>query len=132
MSDTPQNTQQPFSVDETPGTGSGTTAPVSDNDKMLAGLAYLIPAIISIILLLSEDTKKKPFLRYHAMQSLGLAVVLAAFEVLLSLVTAVICFAAVLYLLPLVPMIYYGVMAFQGKTFEIPYLTALMKQNHWL
>jgi len=132
MSDTPQNTQQPFSVDETPGTGSGTAAPVSDNDKMLAGLVYLIPAIISIILLLNEDTKKKPFLRYHAMQSLGLAVVLAAFEVLLSLVTAVICFAAVLYLLPLVPMIYYGVMAFQGKTFEIPYLTALMKQNHWL
>jgi len=132
MSETPQNAQQPFSIDETPGTGTGAPAPVSDNDKMLAGLAYLIPVIISGILLLSEDSKRKPFLRYHAVQSLGLAVVVAAFEALLSVVAAVICLAAVFYLLPLVPMVYYGIQAFQGKTFEIPYLTAFMKQNHWL
>jgi uncharacterized membrane protein len=128
MSATPP--KEPFAVDETPSAGSGT--PVSDNDRILAGLAYLIPFIVSLILLLNEDTKNKPFLRYHAVQSLGLAVVSAVFEVLLSIIAAVICFAVVFYLLPLVPMIYYGVMAFQGKTFEIPYLTAFMKQNHWL
>lgn len=121
---------EPFTVDETPSTGSG--APVSDNDRILAGLAYLIPFIVSLIVLLNEDTKNKPFLRYHAVQSLGLAVVSAIFEALLSIVALVICFAVIFYLLPLVPMIYYGVMAFQGKIFEIPYLTAFMKQNHWL
>jgi uncharacterized membrane protein len=133
MNDTPQNTQkEPFSVDETPGTGSGTTSPVSDSDKMLAGLSYLVPAIISIILLVSEDTRKKPFLACHARQSLGLAVVVAIFEVVLSFVSQAFCLAAAFFVLPVVPMVYYGVLAFQGKTFEIPYLTTFMKQNKWM
>lgn len=129
MGDTAHHSE-PFAVEETPAVGREPS--VSDSDRILAGLAYLVPFVVSLILLLNEGTKAKPFLRYHAVQSLGLAVASAVFEVLLSIVAAIVCFAVVFYFLPLLPMVYYGVIAFQGKTFEIPYLTSFMKQCRWL
>jgi uncharacterized membrane protein len=141
MSDQSQNqAQQPFGIEETPGTGSVPPALPSENDKLLAGLSYIsqfiLPVILPAILLLSEDTKRNPFVRHHAVQSLALFFAAVVFEIVAVILNAVLFFLAcilwVLFLLPVVPFIYYGILAFQGKYVEIPYLTKFLKQNKWL
>src|SRR5690606_30873845 len=67
--------------------------PAADrDDKLIAMLAYvtqiLIPFIMPVIILLSESSKKRPFQRYHAVQSLALTVVVTAFAAALAIGTA--------------------------------------------
>jgi hypothetical protein len=49
------------------------------DDRLIALLSYvtqlLLPVIMPIIVLLSESSKKRPFQRYHAVQSLALTLV---------------------------------------------------------
>ena len=116
-----------------------------ENDKLMAGACYLtqvlIPIILPLIVLLSEVSKKKPFQKYHAAQSLGFLVVVIIYEiaasviyVLLTLVSAgcLGCILWLLFLLPVVPAIYYAYLAYQGQYFEIPILTDFMVQQGWL
>jgi len=42
------------------------------------------------------------------------------------------CVLWVIFFVPLAPFVYYGVLAFQGKYVEIPYLTKFLKDNRWL
>jgi uncharacterized membrane protein len=114
---------------------------VTDNDKLMALLAYIFAVIVPVIILLAEDMKDRPFQRYHAIQSLGLSAVSLVYEivacVVFTLLTAVtggilgICLWF-LFLLPVVPAIIYAIQAYQGKWLEIPVLTDFMKQQGWL
>jgi uncharacterized membrane protein len=130
---------EPFAV-EPPKAAS---AP-SDNDRLLAGLSYVsqivIPAVFPVILLASNETKNSPFMRFHAIQSLGVLVAsivyyLAA-TVAYALVSAVIpplaCVLWLLFLVPTAAGLYCGFEAFRGKYLELPWLTQFMRDNHWL
>lgn len=128
--------ESPFGVDQP-------TAP-SDNDKVLAGLSYVsqivLPVILPLVLLLSDEGKRSAFVRHHSVQSLALLVISILYEMVVGTVVLVIgavvpCLLAilwVLFLVPLVPLVYYGWKAFQGEYVEMPWLTAFLKQNNWL
>ena len=132
MSDPVINTTEPF------------VTPPSDNDKLLAGLSWvsqiIVPAVMPAILLFTDESKRSPFIKKHAVQSLALTVAAVAYEIVAAIVfgiaTAVIpcasCGLWVLFLLPLVPLVYYGIKAFQGQDVEIPYLSKLLRDNRWL
>ena len=118
---------------------------VTDNDRLMAALAYatqvVIPIVIPGIMLLSEENKKRPFQKYHAVQSLGFLVAAIIYEVLATIVftgfTAITagclaCVLWVLFLLPAIPAAYYAYQAYQGVYFEIPLLTEFLVQNKWL
>lgn len=136
MSQNPSDVN-PFGLDQ-PAT------PPSDNEKMLSGLSYVsqivLPAILPLVLLLSDEGKRSAFVRHHAVQSLALLVVSIIYEMVVGTVVLVIgavipCLLAILWVLflaPLVPLVYYGYKAFQGETVEMPWLTAFLKQNNWL
>ncbi|HEY5156503.1 MAG TPA: hypothetical protein VII93_00865, partial [Anaerolineales bacterium] len=53
-----QMTQQPISTD------------ITSDDKIWAALGYPV-FIIAIIMLLMEDKKKRPFIKFHAVQALA-------------------------------------------------------------
>ena len=135
MTETQNVSQEPFSVDEQPA-----PATPSENDKLLAGLCYvsqfIVPIVLPAVFLLGDSTKKNPFLRHHAVQSLGLLAASVVFEIAATIVLAILSFLAcvlwVLFLLPIIPFVYYGIQAFQGKYVDIPYLTPFLKQNKWL
>ncbi len=97
---------------------------VTQDDKLWALLAYIITPIIPAIILLMEDKKNRPFLRFHAIQALALFVI----ELVLSAVMVGLC------LLPIyiVVLIYYAVKAYQGEYAPIPWLTDFMKNQHWI
>jgi len=131
---TEQGTQEPMVPEE-----GGPE--ISSNDKTIAALAYIFPVIVSAIVLLSETNKARPFQRFHAVQSLGLAAVYIVWEIVVGIVTTIIgavsggllcCIGWILPLLPIVPALYYAYQSYQGQTFEVPWLTQFMRQQGWL
>ncbi|MEI7848712.1 MAG: hypothetical protein WCK35_23125 [Chloroflexota bacterium] len=93
---------------------------VTSDDKLWALLAWIIP-IIAIVLLLMEDKKNRPFLKYHSVHSLAVTVVLS--------IVSVVTFGCggVLFLV----MIWWGIKAYQGEYVVIPMLTDFVKKQGW-
>lgn len=126
--------------------------PMADrDDRLIAMLSYatqiVIPVIMPAIVLLSESSKNRPFQRYHAVQSLALAVVFMAAGAAVGLGTLVLqlipligwvvgllvlCLSPIAYLMAVVALLYYGYQAYQGKRFAIPGLTSFLRDQGWL
>lgn len=109
---------------------------ISDNDKLMAALSYPIP-LVAIIILLVEDMKARPFQRYHAVQALAANLVVWVLVMLLGCILAAVTFfigglcgigSIVLWFVTL----YWAWEAYQGKYFEIPYVTEFIRKQNWL
>lgn len=107
-------------------------APMSDltsDDKLWALLAYLpfVGWIIAIVALLMEDKKSRPFIKFHSIQALILAVINGIVAGILSTVIIGICtgLAGMAY------MLYIGYKAYQGETVTVPFLTDFIRQQGW-
>ncbi|MBN1317786.1 MAG: DUF4870 domain-containing protein [Anaerolineales bacterium] len=116
----------------------GLALEITDNDKMMALLSYVISIIVPLIILLSESSKQRKFQRYHAVHALATASVLWVVITLASCFVTIItlgygsCLALPLMLLPYIPMIYYGVQAYQGRYVDIPLVTDFVKNQGWV
>lgn len=126
--------------------------PSADNDdRLIAMLSYatqiLIPVVMPIIVLLSESSKKRPFQRFHAIQSLALMGIFVLVSLLAFVGTAIVgmipvigwlvaaavaCLSPIAVLMAWFALAYYGYQAYQGKKFAIPGLTSFLKDQGWL
>jgi uncharacterized membrane protein len=109
---------------------------ITDNDKLMAALSYPIP-LVALIILLVEDMKNRPFQKFHAIQALAANVVLWFIIVIggciLGAVTAFI--GGLCGMIPVLlwfATLYWAYEAYQGKYFEIPWLTQFLKSQNWL
>ena len=108
-------------------------APMSDltsDDKLWAMLAYMpfVGWIIAIIALLMEDKKSRPFIKFHSIQGIALAVINGIVSsVLVAAFFIGICtgLAGVIY------MVYIGYKAYQGETVTVPFVTDFIKNQGW-
>ncbi len=121
------------------------------DDRLIALLTYLsqvfVPVVMPIIVLLSESSKKRPFQRYHAVQSLAFTVVFVVLAIaawigvlilqiipiigqLIAVLAA--CLTPILYFMWLIALLYYGFQSYQGKRFAIPGLTSFLRDQGWL
>jgi len=125
----------------TQGSANPPAGDVTENDRLMALLAYIIGVIVPIIILVSEENKNRPFQRYHAIQSLGLWVASLIYSVLaciayflLTTITLGILGVClwIIFLLPLVPVILYGIKAYQGEWVVIPVVTDFIKGQGWV
>lgn len=121
---------------------------ITDDDKLMGLLAYVISVIVPLIILLSEAGKTRAFQRYHAIQSLGFSVAWVIFTLLISVCACVLSIPLAvvtaglgiffwlclipIYFVPWIIAIYYGIRAYQGEYVEIPALTNFMTQQGWL
>ncbi len=133
--------KEPFGLDEP-------QAPhppaLTDNERLLAGLSYLsqlvVPAVMPVILMLTDEAKKSDFVRFHAIHGLALFVATVIYELAAVIVSAIIgaiapvlaCLTWILFVAPVAVLIYYGVRAFQGRRDDIPWLTKFLRDNNWL
>ena len=101
---------------------------ISDNDKLMAALAWIIP-ILAIVILLVEDMRNRPFQKYHAVNSLAFSIVFFVVISILSVVTF--GFGSCLFILWFV-VIYWAVKAYQGEWAEVPALTNFLKGQGWI
>ncbi len=104
-----------------------TTPEITDDDKLWALLSWLFWPVAIVVLLL-EDKKQRPFIKYHAVQSLALAVVGWVLSLILSFVV-VGCFVGVAWM---IYAIYLAVKAYQGEWVTIPWLTDFCKNQGWI
>ena len=100
------------------------TADITSDDKLWALLGYIFTPIIPIIVLLIEDKKNRPFLRYHSIQALAWGVI----WVILSFLLVGLCLSP----LYLVASIYFAIKAYGGEYLVIPLLTDFLKGQKWI
>ncbi|MFN2215462.1 MAG: hypothetical protein ACK2TS_00815 [Anaerolineales bacterium] len=91
-------------------------ADLTSDDKLWALLSWLFWPV-AVVVLLMEDKKNQPFIKYNAV--LSLAVWLVG--------SVIFC----LYPIALIAAIYYGVMAFQGNWVEVPWLSDFIRKQGW-
>jgi len=132
-------TENPFDL----GDGTPPTTPTSD-DKLWCGLSYfsqfIIPVVLPLILLFSEQTKNKEFVRHHAITSLGLAAASVVYEIAAFIIYSIIvlilpplaCILWLVFVLPVVPFVLYGIKALKGEYVDVPYLSEFMRKQGWL
>jgi len=101
---------------------------INDQDKLMSALAWIIP-LIAIIILLVEDMKNRPFQKYHAIQSLAFSVVFFVFLTIISTVT--LGFGSCLVVLYLI-VFYWAYQAYQGEWVTIPFITDFSKKQGWI
>jgi uncharacterized membrane protein len=126
--------------------------PLADSDdRLIALLSYatqiVIPVIMPAIVLLSESSKKRPFQRYHAVQSLAFTVLFWGLLVLAGIGTAVIqvvpligfliglmmaCLVPLAWFAQAIMLLYYGFQAYKGRRFSVPGLTSFLRDQNWL
>jgi uncharacterized membrane protein len=102
---------------------------ITNDDKLWAALGYPIP-LIPIIVLLMEDKKDRPFLKFHAIQSIIFNVAIWIIIFIISAVTlgiGAIC-APLFWLVTLWP----AYDSYQGNYTEIPVVTNFIKNQGWV
>lgn len=100
---------------------------INSNDKLFAALSYPI-GLVAIIILLVEDMKGRPFQKYHAVQALGVNVVLVVISIILGFIPVVGCVVPLLWLVTF----YWAYQAYQGQYFDIPGVTPFLKGQGWM
>ncbi|MBM3129972.1 MAG: DUF4870 domain-containing protein [Chloroflexi bacterium] len=112
---------------------------ITDNDKLLAALAYFFTPIVPVIILLVDTMKVRPYQKYHAMNALGLCVALILYSLVVCICAIPLSFVGIgICMFPLVflvwiPVIYYTIIAYAKPAyFEIPVITQFMKHLGWL
>ena len=93
---------------------------VTSDDKLWAALGYLIP-LIALVVLFMEDKKARPYIKFNAVQSLVVSVVL-------SIISTVTCgFGAVLFLV----MLWWAYQAYMGQNINIPMISDFIRKQGW-
>lgn len=103
------------------------TPDITPDDKLWAALGYPIP-IVPIIMLLMEDKKNRPFIRYHAVQSLALNVALFVISLILGVTAILACLVPLLWFVTFWPAYY----AYKGQYMELPVITNFIRGQGWV
>ena len=101
---------------------------ITDDDKLWALLSW-ITGVVAIVALLMEDKKDRPFIKYNAVMSLVVVVVIT---ILVAIISAVTCGIGAILVLAYIYPIYLGIKAFQGEWVEVPYVTDFCKKQGWI
>lgn len=100
---------------------------ITQDDKLWALLSYIFSPLIPLIVLLMEEKKSRPYIKFHAMQALILGLIVMVLYLVLGWIFVGACLGLALYIY----MIYVGVKAYQGETLSVPVVTDMIKKNNW-
>ena len=94
----------------------------TSDDKLWAALCYVpyINPIISIVVLLMEDKKSRPFIKYHAVQSIVMGI--------LAYLLTPLCGVGILVALY---MLYLAYDAYQGNRTVVPVVSDFIQKQGW-
>ena len=98
----------------------------TSDDKLWAALSYVFAPIVGIIVLLMEDKKARPYIKFHAVQSIAISIVLFIVVPIIAIPTFG-C-GSVLYFI----MFWWAYKAYQGEEVKIPVVTDFIKNQGWV
>ena len=93
---------------------------LTQEDKLWSLLSYIFCPLVGIIVLLIEDKKSRPFIKYNAVVS----IVLGVLGVLLSWA----CIGILIWIYA----IYLGVKSYQGEWVEVPMVSDFVRNQGWV
>jgi uncharacterized membrane protein len=99
---------------------------ITREDKMWAALAYLLSPFVPLALLLLEEKKARPFIRYHSVQGLVVGVII---WIMISALGPPTLFCSGFLWFVLLP---WGLRALRGETFAIPFVTDFIEKQQWI
>ena len=102
---------------------------VNDDDKLWALLSWIFAPWVPILVLLLEDKKGRPFIKYNAIQALAMGIVNYVISGILVPVLGLGCFTG---LAVLGYWIYLAVQSYKGNWVTIPVITDFCKNQGWL
>lgn len=92
------------------------------NDKVVAALGYIFAPVVALVILFT-DMKSRPFLKYHAYQSLVFGVAAIVGYAILTATIVGTCLTPALF----AAQIYYAYQAYTRGLFTIPLITDLTR-----
>lgn len=98
---------------------------LTSDDKLWAALSYVFAPIVGIIVLLMEDKKARPFIKFNAVQSIAVSIVL--FIVVPIIAVPTFGCGAILYFI----MFWWAYQAYQGQTVKIPVISDFIRNQGW-
>ncbi len=101
----------------------------TSNDKLWAALGYPIP-LVALIVLFLEDKKSRPYIKFHAVQSLAANVLFYVVITILSVVT--LGFGGLCAPLLWLVFLYWAYQAYQGQDIHIPFVTDFIRNQGWV
>ena len=102
---------------------------VTSDDKLWAALSYVFAPIVGIIVLLMEEKKNRPFVKFHAVQSIVASV--AVWIVVVIIATVTLGIGGICAPLVWVVFLYWGYKAYQGEMVEIPVVSNFVRNQGW-
>jgi len=100
---------------------------ITSDDKLWTALAYILSPLTPIILILMEDKRNRPFIKYHNVQALVLGVLEVILYITIGWTVVGLCVPVLLWFY----MIYCGLKAYQGKYVNVPLVTGFVKKQGW-
>jgi uncharacterized membrane protein len=102
---------------------------LTSDDKLWAALSYVFAPIVGIIVLLMEDKKARPFIKFNGVQSIVASVAFWIVATILTTVTVGIGGLCV----PLLWLVflYWAYQAYQGQNINIPVVSDFIRKQGW-
>ena len=92
---------------------------VTDDDRLWALLSYIFCPLIGIIVLLLEDKKNRPFIKYNAVVSIILGI--------LVIILSSVCIGILVWFYA----IYLGIKSYGGEWVEVPVIIDFVRKQGW-
>lgn len=92
---------------------------VTQDDKLWSLLSYIFCPLIGIIMLLIEDKKNRPFIKYNAWVSIWLGIIV--------IITSGFCVGVIVWIYA----IYLGIKSYQGEKVEVPVISDFVRNQGW-
>ncbi len=102
---------------------------ITSDDKLWSALSYVFAPIVGIIVLLLEDKKSRPFIKYHAVQSIAISVVVFLLSIIITTITF--GFGGLCVPLAWLVFLYWAYKAYQGEYVQIPWVSDFIKKQGW-
>ncbi len=93
---------------------------ISQDDKLWAMLSYLIP-VIAVVVLFMEDKKSRPYVKFSAVQSIVVTVLISIIATITFGCGAILVFAQ----------LYWAYQAYQGQEIKIPFVSDFIRNQGW-
>ncbi|MBL8079797.1 MAG: hypothetical protein JNM55_17650 [Anaerolineales bacterium] len=93
---------------------------ITQDDKLWAMLSYLIP-VIAVVVLFMEDKKNRPYVKFSAVQSIVVTVLISIIATVTFGCGAILVFAQ----------LYWAYQAYQGQDIKVPFVSDFIRNQGW-
>jgi uncharacterized membrane protein len=102
---------------------------ITSDDKLMVALCYVFAPLVGIVMLLMEDKKARPYIKFNAVQSIVASLAFVVVSVIVSVVT--LGFGGLCVPLLWLVFLYWAYQGYQGQDIKIPVVSDFIRNQGW-